>query len=544
MIEAAGVRVGKMIPRSIRWRLPLTYAGIAMLATLALGLVLLVTLRTYYRGQERDYLLRNAEALGPSVSLLMEDAPAEDALRSYVAGFSYLSQTKVRVLDADRGLVADSGDPREAREFVNVSLGIDVGGVTGAFTQTVEDAPSKPRQVTSTVELESKEVRVREKVVVTGLEPDSATDLGKILPGERRASPLAALGAQTGFELNPYAAPDGGRSSQVVRMPVYSEVGVELVGYVELSEGPAFGREILKSVAVGWAVSGSVATAVATAVGWLISLRLSGPLVGLTRVTEQMAGGDLATRADIRRSDELGRLAGSFNEMAQRVEDTVSTLRRFVADAAHEVHTPLTALRTNLDLISREKHTANVAAAAERARSELDRLEGLATGLLELSRLETGPVEANFETQDLVSLVREVVEPYASRAEQAELSFSVDLPSEPLDVRGDDSQLRQAVANLLDNAVKFTPGGGGVSVALAGDGGSATLVVADSGIGVPEADMSLLFGRFHRGRNASPFQGNGLGLAIVQAIVQAHGGSVSAENIAPGARFTIKLSRL
>ena len=116
-----------------------------MLAALALGIVLLVTLRTYYGGQERDYLLRNAEALGPSVSLLMEDAPLEDALKSHVAGFSYLSQTRVRVLDEDGRLLADSGDPREAREFVNVSLGVDVGGVTGAFTQTVRDDPSEPR---------------------------------------------------------------------------------------------------------------------------------------------------------------------------------------------------------------------------------------------------------------------------------------------------------------------------------------------------------------------------------------------------------------
>ena len=261
-----------MIPRSIRWRLPLTYAAIAMLAALALGIVLLVTLRTYYRGQERDYLLRNAEAVGPSVSLLMEDAPLEDALKSHVAGFSYLSQTRVRVLDVDGGLVADSGDPRKAREFVNVSLGIDVGGVTGAFTQTVEDAPSKPRQVTSLVELESKDVRVREKIVVTGLDPASTAGLDALTAGERAGSPLAALGAQSGFELNPYAAPDGSRSSQVVRMPVYGDVDLGLVGYVELSEGPAFGREILKSVAVGWAVSGGVAVVVATAVGWLISL--------------------------------------------------------------------------------------------------------------------------------------------------------------------------------------------------------------------------------------------------------------------------------
>ena len=256
-----------------------------------------------------------------------------------------------------------------------------------------------------------------------------------------------------------------------------------------------------------------------------------------------MAGGDLTTRADIRRSDEVGRLAGSFNEMAQRVEDTVSTLRRFVADAAHEVHTPLTALRTNLDLIERQKTGPDLDSAVERARSELDRLEGLATGLLELSRLETGPAETDFENLDLVSLIGEVVEPYASRAEQAELSFSVDLPSGPLDVRGDDAQLRHAIANLLDNAVKFTPRGGAVTLALAGDGDSATLEVADSGIGVSEADMSLLFGRFHRGRNASAFPGNGLGLAIVQAIVQAHGGSVSADNVTPGTRFTIKLPR-
>ncbi|HEC35730.1 MAG TPA: HAMP domain-containing histidine kinase, partial [Anaerolineae bacterium] len=145
------------------------------------------------------------------------------------------------------------------------------------------------------------------------------------------------------------------------------------------------------------------------------------------------------------------------------------------------------------------------------------------------------------EPLDLAALVRRVSEVYASRAEQAGITFALDLPETPVTVSGNADQLCRAIGNLLDNAIKFTPARGSVTLGLRQDEGEATLWVQDSGIGIPEEDLPHLFERFHRGRNATAYPGSGLGLAIVKAIVEAHGGRVRGENVEQGARFTVWL---
>ena len=117
----------------------------------------------------------------------------------------------------------------------------------------------------------------------------------------------------------------------------------------------------------------------------------------------------------------------------------------------------------------------------------------------------------------------------------------MDLPDEPVTVQGERGQLRQALGNLLDNALKFTPEGGEIEVGLRQEGTWASLWVRDSGIGVPAEDLPGLFERFHRGRNAAAYPGSGLGLAIVKAVVQRHGGQVTAQNLEQGARFAVRL---
>ncbi len=132
-------------------------------------------------------------------------------------------------------------------------------------------------------------------------------------------------------------------------------------------------------------------------------------------------------------------------------------------------------------------------------------------------------------------------ENFASRAEQAGLEFSLNIPPRPLTVQANESQLRQALGNLIDNAIKFALPGGEVSVTLRSMDTEAIVIVADTGVGIPDEDISHLFERFHRGRNASSYTGNGFGLAIVQAIVIAHRGEVVADNTEQGARFTLTL---
>ena len=370
--------------------------------------------------------------------------------------------------------------------------------------------------------------------------------IGPIEQIERQSGPfefvsrLPAVGTPYGFGFNPEVASDGRRSRQVVRHPFHNEAG-DLLGYVELSEGPAYGRQILESVAWGWAIAGSVAVVLAAGVGWLASRRLSGPLVSLTSITARMAEGDLSARADVVGQDELGSLAQSFNEMAGRVEETVVTLRRFASDAAHELCTPLTALRTDLELAANGKTSAERRALVDRALIQLARLEALTKSLLELARIESSVSKDPDGPVDLGALAREASEPYASQAEQAGLSFHLDLGPEPLVTQGNASQLRRALGNLLDNALKFTPVGGAVRVGTRRDGEWAVLWVENTGIGVPPDDLPYLFGRFHRGRNATDHPGSGLGLAIVKSIVEGHRGQAEAENTSHGARFSLRL---
>jgi signal transduction histidine kinase len=541
-----------VIPQSIRWRLPFSYAAIALLTALSLGGVLLAVLGDYYAQREADYLTRNVQTVSDAMTefMLDDDVPSE-ALQAQVESFSFLFQTRVRVLDADRRILADSGP------FDTFDIRIALG----------------PREFASNIIV----IRTAEEEIVPQprLLPDGGLAITvTAMPPRSPLPPLPPLGIADGdpvfytvagtlqgYDLSAGAVlVSNRRSGSRVLQSVHDAEG-NLLGYVELSEGPAYGREIVDRVAQGWAVAGIVSVVLAATAGWLISRNLNAPLLDLTNATARMAGGDLSARARVatqrdgwladlkarnpvarfrkkfaRQSDqnEFELLARSFNRMADQVEETVITLRRFVSDAAHEIHTPLTALRTNLELAPDDEFV-------QRAQAQVGRLEMLTEGLLNLSRVEASEQAEAHAPVALVALVQEVSELYASRAEQAGLTFDLVLPEAPVTVQGDEGQLRCAFGNLLDNAIKFTPGGGEVCVTLCQEGEWAELQVEDSGIGIPKDDLPHLFSRFHRGRNAATYPGSGLGLAIVKAIVVAHEGQVMAENATQGTQFILRL---
>jgi signal transduction histidine kinase len=538
-----------MRPKSIRWRLTLSYAAIALLAASALGVVLLTTLRGYYQQREQEYLLSNAQRVTLKFA---ETIKAGEPLDVQAQGLAFLLQARVRVLGVDKQVLADSGLPDK--------LGVAVGA--GKFTKALSNADdlkaadrftiiairAKPGLITDTLPVPVPPAGLSGmSVPVPPDMPDGMT--GQFFIGSQDVltgttvyyASMKVAGTPLGFEVNNETVDrSGGRSDRVVDQPLYDTTGT-LRGYVELSDGPAYGQEIVNSVAGGWAIASVIAIMLAAAAGWLFSRRLSKPIVALTDVTARMAEGDLSTRANMVRDDETGTLARSFNEMADRVEATVATLRRFVGDAAHELHTPLTALRTDLELVADTDDPAARLDLLDRAQAQVTRLATLTSGLLDLSRIEAEAARPKRQPIDLAGLVQELSEVYASRAEQAGIAFSLDAPDGPVTVQGNEEQLRRALGNLLDNAIKFTPAGGQVGVALRRADTAIELQVEDSGIGVPEDDLPQLFGRFHRGRNASTYPGNGLGLAIVRAIVETHGGSVTAENLAQGARFSLRL---
>ncbi len=505
---------------SIRWRLPFSYAGIALLAALALGAVLLLTLQGHYLRVERDYLQSNAQAIGFSLSQLLEDDPPAEVLQSQLDNLAFLSNTRVQLLDTTQQWVASS----------------EPWGRLGVSLTRERVAESYPLDTRFLVLLDPGAMPSTTITAAVGAPLWIPADQeGRLLlpeGGFRRLLPFP------GERYRPADEPGTGGvySSQVVQVPILGSED-QLLGYVELSEGPAYASEIVGDVAWGWGIASAVAVILAAGVGWFISRRLSSPLLALAQVTASMAGGDLAARAEVARDDELGILASSFNQMADRVEEIVITLRRFVSDAAHEIHTPLTALHTNLELAPKDEHVVQ-------AQTQVERLEALTGGLLDLSRIESGTQGQSLAPVPLVPLLQQVSELYASRAEQSGLTFDLSLPDTPVTVQGDEEQLRRALTNLLDNAIKFTPEGGNVVLGLRRDGELAVLWVEDTGIGIHRTDLPHLFERFHRGRNAAAYPGSGLGLAIVKAVVERHGGQIQAEGTEQGARFTMRIPAL
>ena len=557
--------------KSIRWKLPLTYAGIALITALVLGGTLLFIVRRYYQDQELNYLRKNATAISSAVgSFLNKDqaAAVPDDLKNHLSLLAFLSQTRISLLDPQGKQMRTfdyigESNPKAVLSAVTLpnpkdGTAVDqanqleilkaAGGVNGPVTITTNGSDS------GLIGLQFFQAGAAASGSATFSQDSgdgSAATLKIIsIPGTAAAdlqsnnvilSQIPAVGTMYGFDLQgDVAAVPAPRSDQVFRQAITAADGT-LLGSVELSDGPTYGLDIVTKVASGWLIASLVGLLIAVLAGWWISRRINAPILVLTASTQRMAEGDLSTRAVLQDRDEFGALAASFNTMAGRVEETVAALRRFVADAAHELQTPLTALRTNLELASGQNDTASQVAYLEIAQLQVERLNHLVRDLLDLSRLESGVAAGQPAPLDLAAFARLVSEPYAAQAEQAGIELAVQFPDGPVTVTADEAQLQHALGNLLDNALKFTPPGGTVTLSITREEGWACLRVADTGIGIPPDDLPGLFERFHRGRNAASYPGSGLGLAIVRAIAQSNSGKVSAENTPQGACFRLCL---
>jgi len=488
-----------MKTKSIRWKLTLSYAGIALLATLLLGLIMMGILTRYYAVRESNYLVETANELGlkyfskTDLDLINKRTEEPITIDDLLERFSFYVNAQIRVLDPKGEMLANSGLPQPQLD-VRVSDEKEEGEEIYQKDFTLARKDNRP----------------------------FSSWLFSIQPDELSGTTIDEWDSQQ-------------RSQQVVTQAFYDGDGI-LLGYVELSNGPAFGRDILGSVAWGWAVAALAAVFLAGAAGMWVSRRFSTPLESLARTTTQMAEGDLSARAEIEGQDEFGLLAKSFNTMAESIETKVTALRSFVADAAHGLGTPLTALRINLELIDHE----DIPSALE----QVQRLDDLTRGLLDLSQLEALESEIQLKQVDLANLLQSIAEPYASRAEQAKLDFNLEIEDNLGKIPGDPAQLGTLIGNLLDNAVKFTPAGGEININLNEEDGVIHLTVADTGIGIPDEDRLQLFSRFHRGRNTSAYSGSGLGLAIVKAIADRHQAKVEVESQSDSFVISIQFPQL
>lgn len=280
--------------------------------------------------------------------------------------------------------------------------------------------------------------------------------------------------------------------------------------------------------------------------GYWISRRALLPVDEITRATQEIGGRNLSARLVVPESgDELARLAETLNAMLERIDRALKQIGQFTADASHELRTPVALMRTRAELALRrprgaEEHRQTI----EELHAELVRTSVLVERLMLLARADSGAALARMEKLDSAALVAEVLEQTSVLAEAKLLKLQAELGNAEIVVDGDAQLLRQVVTILIDNAVKYTPAPGRITVRLVQEEGCARLTVADTGIGIEAGELERIFERFYRADKARSREtgGTGLGLAIGRFIAEAHGGTLTAESEAgKGSNFTLML---
>ncbi len=280
---------------------------------------------------------------------------------------------------------------------------------------------------------------------------------------------------------------------------------------------------------------------VAFAVGWLVRYSLS-PLHHLVTAVRARDAESLSPLAVAGLPAEIAPLVAALNSLLARLAASFDAQRAFVADAAHELRSPLTALKLQLDLLRRAPDAATRGQAIEQLGSGMERMRHLVEQLMALARAEPGGADAAFADTDLAECARQAAADAVVLAQSRAVELELDAP-QPVTVRGDANALRMAARNLIDNAVRYAGERAQVIVRVRADGGAAVLQVDDSGPGIPAEERARVFDRFYR-RDSGETTGSGLGLAIVQAIAARHNAQVRLDD-APlgGLRAEVRFAR-
>lgn len=304
-------------------------------------------------------------------------------------------------------------------------------------------------------------------------------------------------------------------------------VGGDYLVQAAMSLSPT--RAELRAMLLMLLAAGPIAIAAALVGGYYLARHSLAPVEQMATFAEQVTGSRLDSRiAIINAHDELGHLARVINSMLDRINRSMEELRRFTADAAHELRTPLAVMQTEAEVALRVPRSAEeYQRVIEITLDESRRLAGLTDRLLTLSRFDCGLPETRSEEVPLHALAVDVADRLRGHAEDKQVSIEVEMRQE-LTILGDDVQLSQLLFNLLDNAVKFTRPGGKVFVEGKLHDGQVSLTISDTGVGISAADLPHVFQRFYRAdkSRSSDTGGVGLGLAICQAIAKSHRGQI------------------
>ncbi|MGB0384326.1 MAG: sensor histidine kinase [Ardenticatenaceae bacterium] len=553
---------------SIQWRLVASYIGLTLLTVALVGVLSLWLIGYYVTQQEERSLMANAEAIANQASLFMGPITDQMMLEKVAHTSAFLGNARVRILDADQGVLADSGAEHHVEPMLLIGPILREEGILseeeldafiissleeeGILFPWPDSLPgrtiAKVRQTNDiwgsqlTFEFENEVHDSFPSLEGVGASQEEERIEVDSLPSSENT--IISVERITVHETNTV------RSARTRRVPIGDPANP--LGYVELSNSPDLSTEALTTAGQAFGLAAIGATLLAAIVGLFVSRRLTAPIHKLTEATDCMSSGDLSVRAEVESQDEIGQLSTQFNEMAARLEESFAelaaerdTLRRFIADASHELRTPITALKTFNELLMGP--AANDSAAQleflSESQAQLERLEWITHNLLDLSRLEGGLVQLEVEQHDLADLLHAAAAPFRPLAQERHIQLQINSPASapPQAIYCDRARIVLALTNLLNNALKFTPPHGQITLGAAKTNKHLHLWVQDTGSGIHPADQPHIFERFYRGRdNRTP--GSGLGLAIVQSIVQAHRGHIRLESqIGKGTKFIIEL---
>jgi heavy metal sensor kinase len=365
---------------------------------------------------------------------------------------------------------------------------------------------------------------------------------------EMKANPLAptvsALGWEDSAVTKFVTIKYNGMNWRILSQPYEARSGRR--GVIRLMEDLGEVQDTLKNLRIAMLLLIPAGICLSALGGFWVSGRALAPVDRINRMAREIEASKLNQRLPHPGvADEIGRLVDTLNHMIERLEGSFQAMKRFTADASHELRNPLATMRNTIDVVLEQPRTVDEQREAmESLGEDVNRLRRIVEDLLLLARADSGRLVMEREPVDLGNLVQALAETYQSQAEELGVALDVHVPAQA-DVAGDERWLYQLVGNLIMNALKFTPNGGKVELEVLSRGDAVRLTVRDTGPGVPETSLERIFERFYQvdlSRTRTQKPGSGLGLAIAAWIVESHGGRIFAANYPEGgAIFTVEL---
>ena len=278
-------------------------------------------------------------------------------------------------------------------------------------------------------------------------------------------------------------------------------------------------------------ISVAAASLVALVVSFIFSRSILGPVSVMTNASQRIAEGHYDERVPLKGNDELNQLAGSFNQMAEQLEQVETMRRRLIGDVAHELRTPLTAIKGAAEALMDGVLPASDETYLQ-IHAEAERLSHLVDDLQELSRVESRAIQLKIHPADSTALIQTVSKRLQHQFDEKCVTLTPSLPHDPIMILADEDRIIQVLTNLIGNALQYTPENGTVSVSIEREKNEARISVRDTGFGIPAEYLKHIFDRFYRvdKSRSRAHGGSGIGLTIAKHLVEAHGGKIWAES--------------